>query len=133
MAQPMAGPAVRTPGAGPLVRCAPDASREELIRAICTYLHLHYQREDLSLSFLSGRVYFSATYLSSLFRRCTGKSFKSYLVELRMEKACELLRTTELYVYQVARETGYPNSQYFSVAFRRHTGCSPSEYRERFR
>ena len=36
MAQPMAGPAVRAPGAGPLVRCAPDTSREELIRAICT-------------------------------------------------------------------------------------------------
>ena len=37
MAQPMAGPAVRTPSAGPLVRCAPDTSREELIRAICTW------------------------------------------------------------------------------------------------
>ena len=126
MAQPMAGPAVRARG-GPLFSLALFRGRNP-----CN-LHLHYQREDLSLSFLSGRVYFSATYLSSLFRRCTGKSFKSYLVELRMEKACELLRTTELYVYQIARETGYPNSQYFSVAFRRHTGCSPSEYRERCR
>lgn len=113
-------------------RCASEG-QTDLIQAICGYLRMHYRQQSLSLSELSSRVYVSSAYLSTLFHKCTGKSFKSYLVELRMQKACELLLSTDLYIYQIARQTGYPNSQYFSVAFRKHTGCSPSKYRERYR
>lgn len=67
-------------------RCAQEG-QTNLIRAICEYLRMHYRQQSLSLSELSRRIYVSSAYLSTLFHKCTGKSFKSYLVKLRMQES----------------------------------------------
>ena len=48
-----------------------------------------------------------------------------------MEKAGELLRTTDMKSYEVAEATGYRNSQYFSASFKKYYGCTVKEYKRR--
>ena len=72
----------------------------------------------------------NGNYLSHLFKYETGKSFVEYMTALRMKKAQDLLRTTNLKSYAIARMVGYSDSQYFSQVFKRHTGVSPGEFRK---
>lgn len=85
----------------------------------------------LSPSSLAAAQGVSAPYLSTVFRRETGKTLSSYLRDKRMEQAAELLATTHLQVQSVALHCGILDVQYFSKLFRRQFGCTPKEYRER--
>ncbi|MEG1550357.1 MAG: helix-turn-helix transcriptional regulator, partial [Ruthenibacterium sp.] len=71
----------------------------------------------------------SATYLSILFKRECGENFIDYVTALRMEKAQELLRTTDDTTIDIARRVGYANAQYFGLCFKKHFGCSPGQFR----
>ena len=102
------------------------------ISQIHEYIYRHYQDKELSLSVLSERLHLNATYISTIFKRYTNENFKTYLIRLRMKKACELLRDTELCIYEISEAVGYPNSQYFSVMFKKIQGITPAEYREKY-
>lgn len=67
---------------------------------------------------------------SYLFERYTGISPQNFLIECRILKSKELLRTCTCSIKQVAECVGYPDSLYFSKAFKKQTGFSPSEFRE---
>ena len=71
------------------------------------------------------------TYESSV--AMTGKSPKEYLTEYRIKQACHLLRETDLSVSAIAYSVGFENNLYFSKAFRKQKGVSPSEYRKTHR
>jgi two-component system, response regulator YesN len=71
----------------------------------------------------------SASYLSKLVKRYLDVSFVEYLTAFRMEKAMELLATTDLMSYEVAEAAGYADPRYFGALFKKHTARTPSEYR----
>ncbi len=85
---------------------------------------------DLSLSVLAGQQNISCAYLSSLFKKETGKTVSEYIREKRMSYAERLLSTTHLQVQTVALHCGVMDVQYFSKLFKKHTGKTPKEYRE---
>ena len=58
----------------------------------CKYINEHLS-ESLTLESVASRVYLNSTYLSELFKTETGKNFKDYILEKRMELACELLKS----------------------------------------
>lgn len=87
----------------------------------------------LSPSSLAAAEGVSAPYLSTVFRRETGKTLSAYLRDKRMEQAAQLLAGTHLQVQSVALHCGILDVQYFSKLFRRQFGCTPKEYRERAR
>ena len=87
-----------------------------------------YADTALSLSRVAEALGISYGYLSTVFSQHTGKSFKRYLVEVRMEKARELLLSREYRVYEIAGLTGYTSTKYFTEAFQRYYGSSPSKY-----
>lgn len=68
-------------------------------------------------------------HMGRLFRRLTGKSFRRYLSELRVEKAMELLAESTHDVKAVAAMVGYSDPNYFSRDFRARAGCTPIEFR----
>lgn len=84
----------------------------------------------LSLSSLAKGQGVSGPYLSTVFRRETGKTVSEYVRAKRMEQAAHLLATTQLQVQAVAAECGILDLQYFSKLFRREHGCAPTEYRQ---
>ena len=61
----------------------------------------------------------------------TGKNFIKYLTEVRLEKARELLETTQFSTSQVAEFVGYNDRSYFTSVFQKKMGVSPAEYRKR--
>ena len=85
---------------------------------------------NLSLSTLAENQNVSPGYLSTIFRKETGKTVSAYIREKRMKHATHLLSTTKLQVQTVALHCGIMDMQYFSKIFKKHTGKTPKEYRE---
>ncbi|MDC7234581.1 MAG: helix-turn-helix transcriptional regulator [Spirochaetales bacterium] len=77
------------------------------------------------------QFFISPSYLSKLFRQFTGKTFIEYLTNLRVSKACELLKTSDRKLFEIAELVGYSDSRYFSSLFKKHTGLTPSQYRNK--
>ncbi len=88
---------------------------------------------DLTLERLARVAGLSPFYLTTLFRRVTGRSAMGYVRDVRHRQALALLRSTELDVAAVSRQVGYEDPYYFSRVFKARQGCSPLEYRRRAR
>lgn len=84
---------------------------------------------DASLETIASKVFVSPCYLSVVFKKETNMTFKNYLIQTRMKKACELLESTNLKVYEIAEKVGYTDTRYFSELFQRLYGKTPSQYR----
>lgn len=95
------------------------------------YIDANYRDPDISLNKVAGYMHMSPCYFSSTFSQETGQTFIEYLTCVRMKHAKELLRCTNLRSNEVAAESGYQDSRYFSFLFKKTQGCTPSEYRER--
>ena len=87
-------------------------------------------KTDISLEQIADRVFLSPSYLSYYFKKETGKNFVKYLTVYRLEKAKELLRTTDIKVVTISEMVGYLNSSYFCLLFKNYTGTTPIKYRE---
>ena len=88
---------------------------------------------DISLQEMAKRIYISPCYLSSLFKMKTGVSYKNYTIQVKINKAKELLTSTDLPIYEIATTLGYKSNQHFSHLFQAQTGLLPTEYRSRNR
>ena len=95
---------------------------------VIDYIREHY-REDITLSSIAENVFLNPAYISRLIKEQTGKKYTDLIVELRMEKAVELLKNTDMYVYEIAENVGYQNLKYFYKVFKRVKGNSPNDYR----
>ena len=73
----------------------------------------------------------SAWHLSHLFSEESGFTLSSYLTQLRMQTASDLLKNTKARVSEVANAVGYEDPNYFSKVFRKQVGCSPGRFRGR--
>lgn len=107
-----------------------QVKEKTMITRICEYMEEHFTEEELSLTKISSVFYANANYLSRLFKEKLGKTFSGYLLELRMEKAMELLQKTEYKGYEVAELVGIKDPHYFSVCFKKYTGVSVSDYKK---
>ena len=83
----------------------------------------------LSLSELAPRMRCSTRHLSRLFRQEVGTSFREKQTELRLEKARELLATSNAKVVEVALTSGYHSYSLFAESFKKHFGVSPAKWR----
>ena len=104
-------------------------SGKQVIDSVKGYVTANFKDPDLSLTSAAEHASVSTGYLSGLFKKETGTNFVKYLTDVRMEKSIQLLRTTDMKTYEIAFETGFSNPHYFSVAFKKYTGMSPSEFR----
>ena len=86
--------------------------------------------EDISVSSIATNLYIIPNYFSRLFKRITGEGCNEYIVRKRIEKARSLLETTSIKTGKIAMMVGYRDTNYFSLAFKKHTGKSPTKYRE---
>ena len=88
---------------------------------------------NLSLSMLAKQQSVSPSYLSTLFKKETGKTVSEYIREKRIQYAASLLGSTHLQVQTVALHCGIMDVQYFSKLFKKQMGVTPKEYRENIR
>ena len=104
-----------------------NVSSKKIVEEAIQYMKKHYA-EDISLEKIANRFFLNQTYFSRLFKQYTGSTFTDYLIELRMEKAKELLGQGKYKVYEVSQMIGYRSEKYFFRVFKQYTGCSPTEY-----
>lgn len=93
------------------------------------WLDQHYH-EKVALDDLAERFFINKFYLTRLFKEQYGSSIVSYVLSLRISRAKELLRFTDLSIEEIGAQCGMPDGNYFSRAFRKVEGISPSEYRK---
>ena len=106
------------------------AINEDVLDQVFAYIRENYA-EPISLEKLSMLAFLSPKYFSRLFKQQTGCTVTEYTQQLRIDRACELLRETELTVGAIAEQTGYNDKKYFNKVFRRNVGMTPAEYRMR--
>ncbi len=109
-------------------RASSSQSRGMLEQAVA-YIDAHFTEEKLSLNTVAREVNISANYLSAVFRQEKGRPFIEYVTAKRMERARELLKTTDLRSGEVAAAVGYHDPHYFSFLFKKTQGCPPRDYR----
>lgn len=102
---------------------------DQAIEVALQYIAGHYAA-DLSLEKVASIVYLNPIYFSQLFKQKTGNGFKDYITQLRLERAMELLRESELKIADISERVGYPDMRHFSQIFRKKSGLTPSEYRQ---
>jgi AraC-like DNA-binding protein len=89
------------------------------------YILKHLHESDLHLDTLSRHLGVTPNYLSALFSRETGKSFREYLALVRVEAAKRLLSGSSLRIREVGEMVGYMNIEHFSRVFKKLTGVPP--------
>jgi two-component system response regulator YesN len=101
-----------------------------LVRAALDYIDEHYAT-DITLATIADKLEVNANYLSGLFKSETGFTFTHHLTHHRLKKAKELLRDTNLKIYQIGEQVGYSDQAYFSRLFKSSEGITPYDYREK--
>lgn len=106
---------------------------QQRIREILLAVYENLENQEMNIQYLAKEVlYMNVDYFSRLFVKNRGIKFSSFLLELRITLAQRLLQYDhDLRIAQVAELVGYsPDGQYFSKAFRKAVGMSPTEYRD---
>lgn len=113
-------------------QCSFDSvNRKYVVEKIMDYFEEHYA-EKISLDRIAGNMYLSPFYISRIFKAETGDTPISYLINIRMERALELLKEQEhVNIQEVAAMVGYEDAYHFSKLFKKKFGVSPSGMRKR--
>lgn len=98
-----------------------------LVNRIITIVHERYHDKNLRLNSIADELGVTYNHLSRLFKQQTGLGFNQYLNDLRMKIAMELLRTSNLKLYEISEKVGYQNYENFSRSFKTYYGTSPKK------
>ncbi|HEY8400398.1 MAG TPA: AraC family transcriptional regulator [Cytophagaceae bacterium] len=99
---------------------------------IVSYLAQNFTNPDLKLEDIAKDVGLTESHISAAIKSYSGKSFKSYLNFLRIEKAKKLLLESDLQVAEIAYEVGYNSAHHFIRVFKELENCSPTVYRNEY-
>jgi len=106
----------------------PFYDKSNIVKMILEYFDNNYMN-IISLDDMSRNMYLSSVYISKVFKEKTGESPINYLINLRLEKAKDLLISTESQVKSIAESVGYKDAYYFSKLFKKYYGHSPCKFR----
>ena len=101
---------------------------QKIVAEAKKYLEKNY-KQPIRLEKVAKELEVSPFYLSRIFNRESDFSLFQYLTEVRINEAKKLLREGRYIVGDVALMVGFESSNYFSKVFKKHVGCSPTQYR----
>lgn len=96
------------------------------------YIEENYKKQ-LSLTDIADYFHFTPSYFSRLFKQTFKVTFISYLTEYRVNKAKQLLVSSDMYINEIGREVGFQDTKHFYKIFKRSTGYQPNTYRKQFK
>ncbi len=99
------------------------------VKKMIHYIQKNYAK-GLTLQVLADEFGLNESYISSLIKKQTGKGFSEHLMEIRIQKAQELLRTSNERIETIASSVGYPDYYYFIKVYKKATGISPAAFRK---
>lgn len=104
--------------------------RKRSITDVLAYLHEHYLDPGFSAKYMAASFDTSVSNLSHFFKKNMGVSISAYVDQIKLEKAKQLLRDSDLKVGEIAELLQYGSSTGFAVMFKKYEGMTPKEYRE---
>ncbi len=112
----------------------PQKDKKETLDAnkasIANYLHDHIADPNISLATLAKLFGFSDGYFGQLFKKLFRTTFRTYILNLRLERSKMLLLSTRWKNYEIAAAIGIQDPNYFSTCFKRKYGMTTTEFRE---
>jgi len=108
----------------------PDIQEDSRTAKIIKYINENYAYIS-NMDEIADNFFISKYYLCRIFKESIGVSFISYLNTIRIKAACELLRSENLFLSEIAIRCGFNSTPYFCKVFKSEKGISPSEYRKR--
>jgi two-component system response regulator YesN len=102
--------------------------RNETFKSILQYVDEHYAK-DISIQSISHEFKINPNYVSQLFKKGLNMTFTDYLARMRISYACNLLKTTNWPVNDIASKAGYVAYYYFTRVFKKATGMTPTNFR----
>ncbi|MFE5322744.1 AraC family transcriptional regulator [Paenibacillus sp. NPDC056579] len=110
---------------------APKAENAQdlYIKKAIEFVHINYS-QTVTIAEMADWIGLERKYLSKLFKAATGLSPQDYLIQFRLNKACELMNNPSLSIGEIAYSVGYKDQLLFSKMFKKLKGVSPSEYRK---
>lgn len=97
----------------------------KLKKIICDNL----QQSQFNIPFLCREIGMSRTVLYNKLKLLTGLNIKEYVTRVRIEQACKLIKESQFSITEIAEQTGFSSSRYFSTAFKQYMGVTPSQYK----
>jgi two-component system response regulator YesN len=88
-------------------------------------------KDNITVNEIAKEVYLTSTYICLIYKQETGETINDYVIKVRMEKAKTMLKDYKNKLYDISYAVGYTDPSYFSKTFKKYTGYSPTEYREK--
>ena len=107
-----------------------ECFEDERIDRIANYVFRHIS--DVTIQSISEAFDISESHLRHLFKKHTGLTLISYITQMRIHYAMELLEISDYKVTEVSKLAGFSSSQYFSSVFLKAANLTPSEYRKKY-
>lgn len=107
-----------------------SSSRESVLDDVLHYIDHNYAT-NIKLEVIASLFGYNSAYLGKIFNKNVGESFNSYVDQVLINHAIELLMDNKLKVYEIAERVGYKNVDYFHKKFKKYVGVSPAEYRNK--
>lgn len=105
----------------------------EKIEPAISYIENHFLDAKISVELLAGLCNISVSYLKKLFVKKFGVPPIKYIIRLKINYACDLLRTDLYKVTQIAEMCGFNNIHFFSRQFREYTSLTPTEFKNKYK
>ena len=122
-------------------RCGEEYDADKTVRYDCVLAEerasdesddiIVLDNDEVDVEELARSLQMSTSHFIRTFKTQVGYSPLAYQTRLRIERAKDLLQATDLRVSEIAQRIGYQNPMYFSSTFKKHTGMTPLEYREK--
>ena len=106
--------------------------KNEQIRELIDYINNNYQK-NLSIDFLSQFMGYSKTHFMAVFKQHAGTSCIEFIIQVRLNKACDLLMNTSDPILEIATAVGFNNLSNFNRQFKRYYELTPSQYRKQLK
>jgi len=104
---------------------------KSIVQEAKEYIRHNYHR-DISVQSVADELHYNANYLNNIFKEDTGETILEYITRIRMEAAKKLLAEEQhVKMYEICEKVGYKSVSYFRNIFKRHTGLSPKEYKDK--
>lgn len=102
-----------------------------IIKPADEYIKANYLKEVVSIEYLADLCKITPSYFTRIFKSVFGVSPKKYIIDLKMQAACEYLTYTSTSIRDISKTLGYDDITYFTASFKKHFGISPMEYRRK--
>ena len=114
------------------VQCskAEQVTANRMRTELLAYIEENFNNKNLSLAAVADHLNTSVYVATRLFKETTGKNFKEYVMDKRMEYAADLLKSTSHKVAEISGMAGFENAEYFSSLFKTKFGMTPTQYRK---